>query len=57
MIGIIEHMNRFPNLCIGQMTRESIQMAVSHGISAEQILHYLRSNAHPDMLKSVCNIH
>lgn len=34
------------------MTRESIQMAVSHGISAEQILHYLRSNAHPDMLKT-----
>lgn len=46
---------RFPNLCVGQMTRESIQMAVSHGISAEQILHYLRSNAHPGMLKNVCN--
>lgn len=43
---------RFPNVCVGQLTRESVQIAIANGISAEQILHYIRSNAHPDMLKN-----
>lgn len=34
------------------MTRESIQTAVVNGITADQILHYIKANAHPDMLKN-----
>lgn len=44
---------RFPNVIVGQLTKESVQTAISNGITANQILHYLRSHAHPDMLKNV----
>lgn len=47
-----EMLYRFPNLCVMQITRESIQTAVVNGITSEQILHYIRANAHPDMLKN-----
>ena len=49
----LAYLYRFPNVCVLQLTRESVQTAVVNGITAEQILHYLRANAHPDMLKSV----
>lgn len=41
---------RFPNMSVGMLTRESVQQAVANGITAAQILHYLRSHAHPQML-------
>ncbi|XP_071948018.1 general transcription factor IIH subunit 4-like [Antedon mediterranea] len=45
-----EMLYRFPNLSVAQLTRSSVQCAIDHGITAEQILHYLRAHAHPDML-------
>ncbi|XP_076823667.1 general transcription factor IIH subunit 4-like [Clavelina lepadiformis] len=47
-----EMLYRFPNVCVLQLTRESVQTAVVNGITADQILHFIRANAHPDMLKN-----
>ncbi|KAK7487264.1 hypothetical protein BaRGS_00021492 [Batillaria attramentaria] len=41
---------RFPNMLVANITRDSIRAALARGITAEQILNYLRSHAHPDML-------
>jgi len=38
---------RFPCMIVAQMSRDSIQQSADYGISAEQILNYLRSSAHP----------
>lgn len=46
-----EMMYRFPNVCVGLLTRESVQVAVANGINASQILHFLRSNTSPEMRK------
>lgn len=46
----VQLLYRFPNLSVGVLSRESVQQAVANGISAEQILHFLRSHAHPQML-------
>uniref|UniRef100_UPI00358E0753 general transcription factor IIH subunit 4-like isoform X1 n=1 Tax=Myxine glutinosa TaxID=7769 RepID=UPI00358E0753 len=46
-----EMLYRFPNMAVAQITRESVQQAVSSGISAQQIIHFLRTHAHPEMLK------
>lgn len=43
--------SRFPNLVIGMVTRESIKNALSNGITAEQIVTYLSTHAHPQMRK------
>lgn len=43
--------SRFPNLVIGMITRESIKSALSNGITADQIVVYLSTNAHPQMRK------
>eukprot|EP00127_Corallochytrium_limacisporum_P001887 Clim_evm42s88 gene=Clim_evmTU42s88 len=40
---------RFPNMVRGRITRDSCNRAFRKGITAEQILHFLRSNAHPRM--------
>lgn len=42
---------RFANLVTGVVSRESIRSALVNGISAEQILNYLESHAHPGMIK------
>uniref|UniRef100_H2Y8H1 General transcription factor IIH subunit 4 n=1 Tax=Ciona savignyi TaxID=51511 RepID=H2Y8H1_CIOSA len=42
---------RFPNMCVLRLTRESVQRAVVNGITADQILHYIKANAHAEMLK------
>jgi len=34
-------------MIVAQMSRDSIQQSADYGISAEQILNYLRSSAHP----------
>jgi len=41
---------RFPNFCVAVLSRESVQQALASGITAEQILNFLRSRAHPIML-------
>ncbi|KAK0142377.1 General transcription factor IIH subunit 4 [Merluccius polli] len=46
-----EMLYRFPNVVVGQVTRESVQQAIANGITAQQIIHFLRTRAHPVMLK------
>ncbi|KAF9238530.1 transcription factor Tfb2 [Melanogaster broomeanus] len=43
---------RFPNLAVGMLTRDSVRKALSNGISAEQIISYLTTHAHPQMRKN-----
>ncbi|MBW0483105.1 hypothetical protein O181_022820 [Austropuccinia psidii MF-1] len=40
---------RFPKLIVGAVTRESINSALSNGITADQIVMYLHTHAHPQM--------
>jgi len=42
---------RFGNMSVGVLTRESVRRALSVGITANQIIDYLRTNAHDQMLK------
>ncbi|KAI0833418.1 transcription factor Tfb2 [Trametes gibbosa] len=44
--------SRFPNLVIGAITRESVKKALANGITAEQIISYLVTHAHPQMRKN-----
>ncbi|GFR67636.1 general transcription factor IIH subunit 4 [Elysia marginata] len=48
-----EMLYRFPNLAVANLTRASVRAAMSRGITAEQILHFLVSHAHPEMMKNV----
>ncbi len=43
--------DRFPNMVYGQLTGESVQGALSHGITADQIIEYLQLNVHSSMSK------
>lgn len=43
---------RFPNLVVGSITRESVKKALTNGISADQIISYLVTHAHPQMRKN-----
>ncbi|KAI3051359.1 hypothetical protein CBS147352_5185 [Aspergillus niger] len=42
---------RFPNLITGKITRQSVRRAVEMGITADQIISYLSTHAHPQMRK------
>jgi len=42
---------RFPNMSVGLLTRQSIRKAFSNEISADLILNFLKSHAHPQMRK------
>lgn len=42
---------RYPNLVTGKITKSSIQSAISRGITADQIVTYLTTHAHPVMRK------
>jgi transcription initiation factor TFIIH subunit 4 len=44
---------RFPNLVVGQLTRESVKRALANGIGADQIIAYLSTHAHPQMRRNV----
>jgi transcription initiation factor TFIIH subunit 4 len=44
---------KLPNLFVGLLTRDSILSAVSKGITAHQIISYLRANSHPKALSQV----
>ncbi|XP_068123436.1 general transcription factor IIH subunit 4 isoform X1 [Hyperolius riggenbachi] len=46
-----EMLYRFPNLVVAQVTRESVQQAIGNGITADQIIHFLRTRAHTVMLQ------
>jgi transcription initiation factor TFIIH subunit 4 len=41
---------RFPNMAVGTITRESIHQALINGITADQILSFLRLHAHQQMM-------
>ncbi|XP_066152269.1 general transcription factor IIH subunit 4 [Euwallacea fornicatus] len=45
-----ELMYRFPNLVVGVITRDSIRQALRGGITADQIIGYLKQHAHQQML-------
>uniref|UniRef100_A0A3B5QUW2 General transcription factor IIH subunit 4 n=2 Tax=Xiphophorus TaxID=8082 RepID=A0A3B5QUW2_XIPMA len=45
-----EMLYRFPNVVVAQLTRESVQQAIANGITAQQIIHFLRTRAHPVLL-------
>jgi len=42
---------RYPNMVSGRVTRESIRRAIEHGITADQIISYLSTHAHPQLRK------
>lgn len=42
---------RFANLVSGKLTKESVQRAISYGITSDQIITYLQTHAHPQMYK------
>ncbi|EPT05609.1 hypothetical protein FOMPIDRAFT_1027205 [Fomitopsis schrenkii] len=44
--------SRFPNLVVGAITRESVKKALLNGITADQIISYLTTHAHPQMRKN-----
>jgi len=44
---------RFANMVVGMITRDSIRSALNHGITADQIITYLRTHAHPEMKKNM----
>lgn len=50
VLNLFVHLKtRFANLVTGQITRESIRKALSSGITAEQIISYLETHAHPQL--------
>jgi len=48
-----ELMYRFPNLVVGVITRESVRQALKSGITADQIISFLRQHAHPECCKEM----
>ncbi|PMD22914.1 transcription factor tfb2-like protein [Hyaloscypha hepaticicola] len=43
---------RFPNMVSGRVTRKSVGNAISHGITSDQIITYLSTHAHPQLVKN-----
>ncbi|KAH8808518.1 RNA polymerase II transcription factor-like protein B subunit 2 [Xylogone sp. PMI_703] len=43
---------RYPNMVSGRITRDSIRQAISHGITSDQIISYLTTHAHPQLVKT-----
>ncbi|KAL6718433.1 RNA polymerase II transcription factor B 52 kDa subunit [Lecanora helva] len=53
IIGLFTRLNtQYPNMVAGKITRESIRRAVSMGITSDQIISFLTSHAHPQMVKN-----
>jgi len=53
LIGLFtELLYRFPNMVVGTLTRESICMALRSGITADQIIGFLKLHAHPRLIAS-----
>ncbi|CAJ0920885.1 18969_t:CDS:2 [Entrophospora sp. SA101] len=48
-----ELQSRFANMVYANITRDSIRSALRHGITANQIISYLTSHAHPQMKKQM----
>lgn len=41
---------RYPNMVSGRITRQSVYGAISHGITSDQIITYLTTHAHPQLV-------
>ncbi|EGC36839.1 hypothetical protein DICPUDRAFT_31198 [Dictyostelium purpureum] len=48
----VKMLYRLPNLAVGIITRESIRTALIHGITADQIIDFIRHNAHPNAVNN-----
>ncbi|KAL4218851.1 General transcription factor IIH subunit 4 [Mactra antiquata] len=46
-----EMLYRFPNMAVANLTRDSVRAALIRGITAEQIISFLRTRAHQEMAK------
>lgn len=44
--------SRFPEFTVGILSRESVQQALACGISSDQIIEFLKTRAHPQMLSN-----
>ncbi|ORY88174.1 RNA polymerase II transcription factor B subunit 2 [Leucosporidium creatinivorum] len=50
VLNLFVHLKaRFPNFVTGQITRESVRRGLTNGITANQIISYLTTRAHPQM--------
>ncbi|SCV05746.1 LANO_0H14268g1_1 [Lachancea nothofagi CBS 11611] len=50
VLSLFVHLkSRFSNMVTGQITRESIRRALLNGITADQIIAYMETHAHPQM--------
>lgn len=50
ILSLFVHLKtRFINMVTGQLTRESVRRALMNGITADQIIAYLETHAHPQM--------
>lgn len=50
ILSLFTHLKtRFANMVTGQLTRESVRTALLNGITADQIIAYLETHAHPRM--------
>ncbi|KAI8082830.1 transcription factor TFIIH complex subunit Tfb2 [Halteromyces radiatus] len=49
----VQLQSRFGNMVAGVITRESVRNALIKGITADQIISYLQSHAHPQMRKRI----
>ncbi|KKY24439.1 putative tfiih and nucleotide excision repair factor 3 complexes subunit [Phaeomoniella chlamydospora] len=53
LLGLFVNLrSRHPNLVTGKMSKRSVQRAVQNGITADQIISYLSSHAHPQMRRA-----
>ncbi|KAL2119912.1 hypothetical protein VTJ04DRAFT_6873 [Mycothermus thermophilus] len=53
VLALFAHLNlRFPGMVTGRLTRESIRRAIGFGITADQIISYLASHAHEQMVRA-----
>ncbi|KAK4155599.1 transcription factor Tfb2-domain-containing protein [Chaetomidium leptoderma] len=53
VMALFAHLNlRFPGMVTGRLTRDSIRRAIGFGITADQIVSYLASHAHEQMVRA-----
>lgn len=48
---------RYPDMVAGRISRSSIREAIRHGITSDQIISYLITHAHPQLIKSAQEKH
>lgn len=52
VLALFTRMNtRYPNMVSGRVTRDSMYNAISHGITSDQVISFLSTHAHPQLVK------